>query len=41
MNISTQSPKVLGEAALPGATDLSSVIRTLKAFGLGLTAEAA
>ncbi len=31
----------LGEAALTGATDLSSVISTLKALGLELTAKAA
>jgi len=33
--------KGLSEAALTGATDLSSVIRTLKALGLELTAKAA
>jgi len=31
----------LGDAALTGATDLASVIRTLKALGLELTAKAA
>jgi DNA-binding phage protein len=33
--------KGLGETALTGATDLASVIRTLKALGLELTAKAA
>jgi DNA-binding phage protein len=33
--------KGLGDAALNGATDLASVIRTLKALGLELTAKAA
>ena len=32
--------KGLGESALTEATDLASVIRTLKALGLGLTARA-
>jgi DNA-binding phage protein len=32
--------KGLGDAALTGATDLASVIRTLKALGLELTAKA-
>lgn len=32
--------KGLGDAELTGATDLASVIRTLKALGLGLTAKA-
>lgn len=33
--------KGMDDAALTGATDLSSVIRTLKALGLELTAKAA
>lgn len=35
------SARGLGNAALTGATELSTVIRTLKALGLELTAKAA